>query len=58
MATFEVFKVAQRNFLQKPHTKNTVQKAKVLVFNESANIKIVLCTYLRLTINGNYVGWA
>ena len=30
----------------------------VLVFNESANTKIPLYTYLRLTLNGNYVGWA
>ena len=29
-----------------------------LVFNESATAKIALCTYLRLTLNGNYVGWA
>ena len=28
------------------------------VFNESKNIKIALFTYLRLTLNGNYVGWA
>ena len=27
-----------------------------LVFNESANTKIALCTYLRLTLNRNYVG--
>ena len=29
----------------------------VLVFNESSNTKIVLYTYLRLTLNGHYVGW-
>ena len=45
-------------FLQKSHTKSTVQKAKVLVFNESAKNKIALYIYLRLTLNGNYVGWA
>ena len=42
--------------LQKPDTKNTVQKAKVLVFNESAKTKIALYTYLRLTLDGNLCG--
>ena len=45
-------------FLQKPKTKDTVQMAIVLVFNESSNTKIALYTYLRLTLNGNYVYWA
>ena len=45
-------------FLQKPHTKNAAQKAKVLVFHESANNNVALNTYLRLTLDGNYVGWA
>ena len=43
-------------FLQKPQTKDTVQIAIVLVFNESANTKIALYTCLRLTLDGNYVG--
>ena len=58
MAAVEVFKVAQRFFLQKPQTKDTVQMALVLVFNESANTKIALCTYLRLTLHANHVDWA
>ena len=29
-----------------------------LVFNESANTKIALCTYLNLTLIENRVGWA
>ena len=29
-----------------------------LVINESATAKTALWTYLRLTLNGNYVGWA
>ena len=29
-----------------------------LVFNESATAKIALCTYLKPTLNGNFVGWA
>ena len=53
-----VFKVAQLFFLQKPLTKDTAQIALLLVFNEGTNAKIDLCTYLRLTLNGNYVGWA
>ena len=43
--------------LQKPHTKNTAQRAIVLVFNERTNAKIALYIYLRLTLGGNYVGW-
>ena len=45
-------------FVQKPQTKYTVQMTIVLVFNENANTKIVLYTYLRLTFNKTYVGWA
>ena len=45
-------------FLQKPLTKDTAQIALILVFNEDTNAKIDLCTHLRLTLNGNYVGWA
>ena len=30
----------------------------ILVFNECANNKIAWYTYLRLTLNGNYVGTA
>ena len=44
--------------LQKPLTKDTAQMALFLVFNESATVKIALCTYLRMTLNGNFVGWA
>ena len=59
MATIlSIFKVAQRYFSTKPQTKGTVQMAKVLVNNESANTKMALYTYLRLTLNGNYVGGA
>ena len=45
-------------FLQKPLTKDTAQIALFLVFHEGKNAKIDLCTYARLTRNGNYVGWA
>ena len=44
-------------FLQKPPTKDTAQMALFLVFNESATAKIALCTYLKPTVNGNFVGW-
>ena len=47
-----------KHFLQKPLTKDTAQIALFLVFNEDTNAKIDLCTYLRLTLNGNDVGWA
>ena len=50
--------MAQGIFPTKPQTKDIVQRAIVLVFNESANVKTVLYTYLRLTLNGNYVGWS
>ena len=53
-----VFKVAQNFFLQKPLTKDTAQMSLFLVFNESATAKIALCTYLKPTLNGNFVGWA
>ena len=44
-------------FLQKPLSKDTAQIALFLVFNESATAKIALCTYLKPTLNGNFVGW-
>ena len=50
-------KVAQI-FSTKPLTKDTLQIALFLVFNEGTNAKMDVCTYLRLTLNGNYVGWA
>ena len=54
-----VYKVAQNSFfLQKPLTKDTEQMALFLVFNESATAKIALCTYLKPTLNGNFLGWA
>ena len=37
-------------------TKDTAQMALFLVFNESATAEIALCTYLKLTLNGNFVG--
>ena len=51
------FKVAQNSFLQKPLTKDTAQMALFLVFNESVTAKIALFTYLKLTLNGNFVVW-
>ena len=45
-------------FLQKPLTKDTAQMALFLVFNESTTAKTALCTYLKPTLNGNFVGWA
>ena len=45
-------------FLQKPLIKDTAQMALFVVFNESATAKIALWTYLRMTLNGNFVGWA
>ena len=57
MATVEsVLRWLKRFFLQKPLTKDTAQMALFLVFNESANTKKALCTYLKLIINGNFVG--
>ena len=54
-----VFKVAQNSiFLQKPLTKDTAQTALFLVIYESATAKIALCSYLKPTLNGNFVGWA
>ena len=53
-----VFKVAQIFFSTKTLTKDTSQIALFLVFNEGTNAKIAVCPYLRLTLNGNYVGWA
>ena len=60
MATMlSVFKGCSNNFvLQKPLTKDTAQTALFLVFNEGTNAKIDLGTYVRLTLNGNYVSWA
>ena len=55
---FRCFKVAQIFFLRKPLTKDTSQIALFLVFNEGTNAKIDVSAYLRLTLNGNYVGWA
>ena len=52
-----VFK-AKIFFLQKPLSKDTVQMALLLVFNENATAKIALWTYLKMTLNGNFVGWA
>ena len=45
-------------FSTKPLTKDTAQIALFMVFNESATSKIALCNYLKLTLNGNFVGWA
>ena len=54
-----VFKVAQNSsFYKKPLTKDTAQMAKFLVINESATAKTAVCTYLKPTLNGNFVGWA
>ena len=52
------FKVAQNSFLLKPLTKDTAQMALFLVLNESATAKIALCTNLKPTLDGNFVGWA
>ena len=53
-----VFKVSQSIFLQKPLIQDTVPMALILVFNESATAKIALWTYLRMNLNGNFVGLA
>ena len=53
-----VFKVAQNFLLQKPLTKDTAQMTLFSVFNASATAKMALCTYLKPTVNGNFVGWA
>ena len=45
-------------FMQKPLIKDTAQMALFLVINESATAKIALYTYLRVTLDGNFVGWA
>ena len=44
--------------LQTRLTEDTAEIALFLVFNEGTNAKKDLCIYLRLTFNGNYVGWA
>ena len=51
------FKVAQRSFSKKPQTKDLLQMALDLGFNESSNTKIANYSYLRLFLNVNYVGW-
>ena len=51
------FKVAQNSFLQKPLTKDAAQMALCLVFSESATAKTALCTNLKPTSNGNFMGW-
>ena len=53
-----VFKVAQIFYLQTPLTKDTEQIALFLAFNEGTNAQTDVFTYLRLTLNGNYVNWA
>ena len=53
-----VFKVAQNIFSTKPLTKDAAPMAIFLIFNESATAKIALWTYLRMTLKGNFVGWA
>ena len=59
MATvLDIFKVAQISFSTKPLTKDTAQIALFLVFHESATAEIALLTSLRMTPNGNFVGWA
>ena len=55
---FRCFKVPQSLFSTKPLTKDTAKMALFLVFHESATAKIALCTYLKLTLHGNFVGWA
>ena len=45
-------------FQQKPLTQDTAQMALFLVNNESATGKVALCTYQKLTLNGDFVGWA
>ena len=45
-------------FPTKTLTKDTAQIVLFFVFHEGTNGKIDLCTYVRLTLNGNYVGWA
>ena len=52
-----VFKVAQTLFSQKPLTKDTAEMALILAFNESVTAKIALCTYLKPTVNGDFVRW-
>ena len=51
-----VFKVAQSSFQEKPLTEDTAQLALFLVINESATAKTAVCTYLKPTLNGNFVG--
>ena len=53
-----VFKVAQTLFSTKNSSQDTTQMALFLVFNESATVKIALCTYIKPILNGNVVGLA
>ena len=57
-AVLSVLRLLKDIFLQKPLIKDTAQIALFLVFNEETNAKKDLCAYLRLNLNGNYVGWA
>ena len=43
-------------FSTKPQTKDTAQMALFLVFNEGTTAKTALSTYLKLTLNGIFVG--
>ena len=54
---FKCFKLAQRYFSTKTSNTTHSTNGNSLVFNKNARTKIALCTYLRLTLNGNYVGW-
>ena len=59
MATVSsVFKVAQNSFFYKTSNQNTGEMALFLVVKESAAAKIAWSTYLKLTLSGNFVGWA
>ena len=52
-----VFKVVE-GFSEKTSNQRHSTNGIILVFNESAIAKIALCTYLRMTLNGNFVGLA
>ena len=47
-----------KTLFYKTSNRNTAQMALFLVFNENATAKIALCTYLKPTLNENFVGWA
>ena len=53
-----VLRWLKRLFRQKPLTKDTAQMTLFLVFKESETAEKALCTYLKLTLKGNFVGWA